>query len=88
VTYITQRSLHLVASHQVHGIITGLAPLRTIESTVDGLDRLLVSFKDAKVHSIALPRADDVDGHLGVARRRHCNSVIAHLRASYTNDRW
>ena len=48
-TYTTKRSLHLVASYQLHGTITGLAPLRTVESAVDGLDRLLVSFKDAKV---------------------------------------
>ena len=49
VSYVTKRTLHLVASHQVHGTITGLAPLRTMESAADGLDRLLVSFKDAKM---------------------------------------
>lgn len=49
VKYKTEKRLHLLAVHQLHGTITGLAALRTIESSVDGLDRLLVSFKDAKV---------------------------------------
>jgi hypothetical protein len=49
VKYETEKRLHLLAAHQLHGTITGLAALRTIESSVDGLDRLLVSFKDAKV---------------------------------------
>lgn len=49
VRYETTRRLHLVCQHQLHGEITGLAALRTIESSVDGLDRLLVSFKSAKV---------------------------------------
>jgi hypothetical protein len=49
VRYETSRKLHLLTRHQLHGTITGLAALRTIESSVDGLDRLLVSFKDAKV---------------------------------------
>lgn len=60
VKYETTRRLHLLCQHQLHGWITGLAPLRTIESSVDGLDRLLVSFKDAKVGviSVRLGRAD------------------------------
>jgi cleavage and polyadenylation specificity factor subunit 1 len=49
VRYETTRHLHLLTRHQLHGQVTGLAPLRTIESSVDGLDRLLVSIKDAKV---------------------------------------
>jgi cleavage and polyadenylation specificity factor subunit 1 len=49
VRYETTRRLHLVCQHQLHGEITGLAALRTTESSVDGLDRLLVSFKSAKV---------------------------------------
>jgi hypothetical protein len=49
VKYKMERKLQLLCAHQLHGTITGLAALRTIESSVDGLDRLLVSFKDAKV---------------------------------------
>ncbi|WRT69124.1 protein CFT1 [Kwoniella shivajii] len=43
------RKLHLLAHHELNGIITGLAGIRTIESSVDGLDRLLVSFEHAKM---------------------------------------
>ncbi|WVR09012.1 protein CFT1 [Kwoniella sp. DSM 27419] len=49
VKYETQRRLHLLAQHELHGSITGLAGLRTLDSSVDGLDRLLVSFEHAKV---------------------------------------
>lgn len=47
--YEKTQKLNLLVQHQLHGEVTGLAALRTIESSVDGLDRLLVSFKDAKV---------------------------------------
>ena len=47
--YETTRRLHLLTRHHLHGTVTGLANLRTMESSVDGLDRLLVSIKDAKV---------------------------------------
>ncbi|OCF35639.1 protein CFT1 [Kwoniella heveanensis BCC8398] len=49
VKYETRRKLHLLAQHELHGAITGLAALRTLESSVDGLDRLLVSFEHAKM---------------------------------------
>ncbi|ORY33060.1 cleavage and polyadenylation specific protein [Naematelia encephala] len=52
------RKLHLVARHSLHGTVTGLAGLRTIESSVDGLDRLLVSFKDAKMALLEWSRGD------------------------------
>lgn len=51
VRYETTRKLHLLTQHELHGTVTGLAGLRTINSSVDGLDRLLVSFKDAKVRT-------------------------------------
>ncbi|KAH9817923.1 CPSF A subunit region-domain-containing protein [Melampsora americana] len=38
-----------VLEHQLHGIVTGLQPITTIDTPLDGLDRLLVSFKDAKI---------------------------------------
>jgi cleavage and polyadenylation specificity factor subunit 1 len=41
--------LFLLRQHSVHGIITGLASVQTLASEVDQRDRLLVSFKDAKV---------------------------------------
>ncbi|WWD21338.1 protein CFT1 [Kwoniella shandongensis] len=56
--YETTRRLHLLSQHILHGTITGLAGLRTIESSVDGLDRLLVSFKDAKMALLEWSRGD------------------------------
>ncbi|KAL7421114.1 mRNA cleavage and polyadenylation factor subunit [Cryptotrichosporon argae] len=58
VKYETKRTLHLLCQHELHGTITGLAALRTIESTVDGLDRLLVSFKHAKMALLEWSRGD------------------------------
>lgn len=52
VKFEIQRKLHLLAQHELNGTITGLSALRTIESSVDGLDRLLVSFEHAKVSRI------------------------------------
>ncbi|KAI0073246.1 hypothetical protein K474DRAFT_235810 [Panus rudis PR-1116 ss-1] len=40
---------YLVREHRLHGIVTGLEAVRIINSSEDGLDRLLVSFKDAKI---------------------------------------
>ncbi|WVW79420.1 protein CFT1 [Kwoniella bestiolae CBS 10118] len=45
----TRRKLHLLAQYDLNGTVTGLSGLRTIESSVDGLDRLLVSFEHAKM---------------------------------------
>lgn len=44
-----QLRLYLVSESTLHGTITGLAGIRTMSSLEDGLDRLLISFKDAKV---------------------------------------
>jgi cleavage and polyadenylation specificity factor subunit 1 len=41
--------LFLVRQHLLHGTVTGLASVRTLSSDVDGCDRLLVSYQDAKV---------------------------------------
>ncbi|KAG0140711.1 hypothetical protein CROQUDRAFT_664844 [Cronartium quercuum f. sp. fusiforme G11] len=38
-----------VCEHKLHGIVTGLQRVSTLDSAEDGLDRLLVSFKDAKM---------------------------------------
>jgi cleavage and polyadenylation specificity factor subunit 1 len=38
----------------LHGVVTGLQRIRTLETAEDGLHRLLVSFKDAKAYSIVL----------------------------------
>jgi cleavage and polyadenylation specificity factor subunit 1 len=44
-----------VREHHLHGIVTGLERVKVLSSFEDGLDRLVVSFKDAKVgdHSYA-----------------------------------
>lgn len=41
--------LYLVREHRLHGIVTGVETVRIMSSIEDNLDRLLVSFKDAKV---------------------------------------
>ncbi|KAH9849008.1 CPSF A subunit region-domain-containing protein [Lenzites betulinus] len=41
--------LYLVREHRLHGIVTGMEAVRTVHSQEDKLDRLLVSFKDAKL---------------------------------------
>lgn len=46
----TVTRLYLIRSHRLHGIVTGLDRVQTLATTEDGLHRLLVSFKDAKVN--------------------------------------
>jgi cleavage and polyadenylation specificity factor subunit 1 len=41
-----------VREHSLHGIITGVEGIQVMASIEDKLDRLLVSFKDAKVASV------------------------------------
>lgn len=42
-----------LCQHHLHGIITGLQRVSTLDSAQDGRDRLLISFKHAKVnHSL------------------------------------
>ncbi|THH10614.1 hypothetical protein EW145_g1206 [Phellinidium pouzarii] len=40
---------YFIREHRLHGIITGVETVKTISTAEDNLDRLLVSFKDAKV---------------------------------------
>ena len=40
---------YFLREHRLHGIVTGVERIRTVTSQEDKLDRLLVSFKDAKV---------------------------------------
>lgn len=40
---------YLIREHRLHGIVTGVEGIRIITSIEDSLDRLLVSFKDAKI---------------------------------------
>jgi cleavage and polyadenylation specificity factor subunit 1 len=47
----TVTRLYLIRAHRLHGIVTGLDRVQTLATTEDGLDRVLVSFKDAKVNS-------------------------------------
>ncbi|KAI5476013.1 cleavage and polyadenylation specificity factor subunit 1 [Pseudohyphozyma bogoriensis] len=45
----TTAKLHHVLSRRLHGSITALSRVRTLASKQDGADRILVSFKDAKM---------------------------------------
>ncbi|KZV86543.1 hypothetical protein EXIGLDRAFT_712088 [Exidia glandulosa HHB12029] len=45
----TVTKLYLVRQHHLHGTVTGLARVQTTATLEDRLDRLLVSFKDAKI---------------------------------------
>lgn len=45
----TVTKFYLVREHRLHGIVTGMEGVRIMSSFEDNLDRLLVSFKDAKV---------------------------------------
>ncbi|KAF8880473.1 CPSF A subunit region-domain-containing protein, partial [Gymnopilus junonius] len=45
----TVTRFYLVKEHRLHGIITGIEGVRLVSSLEDHLDRLLVSFKDAKI---------------------------------------
>lgn len=47
----TVTRMYLVREHKLHGIVTGLEGIKIISSLEDKLDRLLISFKDAKVHA-------------------------------------
>lgn len=47
--------LYLVREHRLHAIVTGVETVRIMSSIEDNLDRLLVSFKDAKVSFIYVP---------------------------------
>jgi hypothetical protein len=88
-TVPTILKLHLLCKHTIHGTITGLAPIRTMASVDDGLDRLLVSLKDAKVcmsglHAPIAKRLTCVllllaDGYAGMVARGVSNGVTAHV---------
>ncbi|KAI0302807.1 CPSF A subunit region-domain-containing protein [Multifurca ochricompacta] len=45
----TVTRFHFVREHRLHGTVTGLESIRIMSSYEDRLDRLLVSFKDAKI---------------------------------------
>jgi cleavage and polyadenylation specificity factor subunit 1 len=45
---------YLVKEHRLHGIVTGMEAVKIVTTHEDHLDRLLVSFKDAKVSSLFL----------------------------------
>ena len=47
----TVNCFYFVREHRLHRTVTGLEAVQTIHSLDDKLDRLLVSFKDAKVSS-------------------------------------
>ncbi|KAH9477356.1 Protein CFT1 [Psilocybe cubensis] len=45
----TVTRFYLIREHRLHGIVTGIKGLKIVTSLEDNLDRLLVSFKDAKI---------------------------------------
>ncbi|KAI0938339.1 hypothetical protein AcW1_001910 [Taiwanofungus camphoratus] len=45
----TVSRFYLMREHRLHGIVTGVEAIRIVTSIEDKLDRLLVSFKDAKI---------------------------------------
>ena len=45
----TVTRFYLVKEHRLHGIVTGIEAVKIVTTQEDQLDRLLVSFKDAKV---------------------------------------
>ncbi|KAF5380083.1 hypothetical protein D9615_006209 [Tricholomella constricta] len=45
----TVTRFYLVREHRLHGIVTGMEGVKIISTLEDKLDRLLVSFKDAKI---------------------------------------
>ncbi|KZT66632.1 hypothetical protein DAEQUDRAFT_714689 [Daedalea quercina L-15889] len=45
----TVTRFYLVREHRLHGIVTGIEAVRIVTSIEDNLDRLVVSFKDAKI---------------------------------------
>lgn len=47
----TVTRFYLVREHRLHGVVTGMEGVRVIATLEDNLDRLLISFKDAKVRS-------------------------------------
>ena len=53
--------LYLIREHRLHGIVTGVETVRIMPSIEDNLDRLLVSFKDAKVRFICISNRRQAD---------------------------
>ncbi|KAF8816784.1 hypothetical protein BYT27DRAFT_7181242 [Phlegmacium glaucopus] len=45
----TVTRFYLIREHRLHGIVTGIEGVKTVSSLDDSLDRLLISFKDAKI---------------------------------------
>ncbi|KAK7451137.1 mRNA cleavage and polyadenylation factor subunit [Stygiomarasmius scandens] len=48
-TVKTVTRFYHVREHRLHGIVTGMQGVKTVASIEDKLDRLLISFKDAKI---------------------------------------
>jgi hypothetical protein len=42
--------LHLLREHRLHGVVSGLQRVRMVSAEGERVDRLLISFRDAKVH--------------------------------------
>lgn len=53
--------LYFIREHRLHGIVTGVETVRIMSSIGGSLDRLLVSFKDAKVSFIYVSNGRQVN---------------------------
>lgn len=42
--------LHLLREHRLHGVVSGLQRVRMVSAEGERVDRLLISFRDAKVY--------------------------------------
>ena len=84
---------HLVREHRLHGVVTGLQAVKIISSLEDHLDRLLVSFKDAKVGACDIGvnggLTDFVDRPPGMVNSyaRPTDRLHPHIRACYSDGK-
>jgi hypothetical protein len=82
--------LYLLREHRLHGIVTGLGLVKTLATKDDGLDRLLISFKDVKVSGrllestiLELEYIDLSTGVVGLSVRHH-HPLYSYIRTHTT----
>lgn len=71
----TVTKFYFVREYRLHGVVTGLEGVRIMASLEDRLDRLLISFKDAKVNPLVLSSAELA---LTVNRLRYWSGQMQH----------
>ena len=85
----TNAKLQHILTRRLHGTITALARVRTLASKLDGADRILISFLDAKVGEFFYDRLSttlivddsiiDVSDGMDALSARFIASVVAHF---------